>query len=387
MLPDDPAWQDEMYNEMNWPDEMDYSMFDLVMHPLALSAENLRARLRTHKQRVMTKLSQQETVRTLEKFTFVFGVTCLWSGAFVVGKMPDLFPHWYTLLAVILFTVRWFSYKAIQWHYFCFDLCYFLNFLTLLWLWVFPQTKSLYIAVFSLNNGPIAWAILAWRNSMVFHSLDKVITVFIHLAPPVLMFNMRWMCDTSNDLDDDAGDYHNRGLINYYLYDHLTHGRNPLGKQHEMNYFESLFYALAFYMTWQTLYFLGINTLKGSKVAAGLRMTSYSWLLDDKKNQQKPSLMYRLCNVPIFSSNNVMIRIFMFMFWQWLYCLVSIAPVTLFYRYFYLHAAYIVFLLTACIWNGGCYYLEVFSGKSTKTPQKQQEEKQEVSSVETSKEK
>ena len=46
-----------------------------------------------------------------------------------------------------------------------------------------------------LANGPLAWAILVWRNSFVFHSVDKVTSTFIHAMPPLVTFCQRWMAD------------------------------------------------------------------------------------------------------------------------------------------------------------------------------------------------
>ena len=43
------------------------------------------------------------------------------------------------------------------------------------------------IATYCLSYGNNAWAIAMWRNSMVFHSLDKVTSLFIHIMPPVVL--------------------------------------------------------------------------------------------------------------------------------------------------------------------------------------------------------
>ncbi len=44
---------------------------------------------------------------------------------------------------------------------------------------------ALWQAVFVLATGPLVWAIVVWRCSLVFHDFDKVSTVFIHLLPPL----------------------------------------------------------------------------------------------------------------------------------------------------------------------------------------------------------
>ena len=45
---------------------------------------------------------------------------------------------------------------------------------------------------FMLSHGPIAVAILAWQNSIVFHSLDKMTSFFIHIMPPLTCYLQRW---------------------------------------------------------------------------------------------------------------------------------------------------------------------------------------------------
>ena len=47
-------------------------------------------------------------------------------------------------------------------------------------------------AVFVLSMGPLVWAIVIWRNSLVFHSFDKVTSVFIHLLPALLLHGARF---------------------------------------------------------------------------------------------------------------------------------------------------------------------------------------------------
>lgn len=60
-------------------------------------------------------------------------------------------------------------------------MCYFVNMLDLLWLWFTPESTTLFICCYLLTMGPLASAIITWRNSMVFHSLDKVTSLFIHM--------------------------------------------------------------------------------------------------------------------------------------------------------------------------------------------------------------
>ena len=52
--------------------------------------------------------------------------------------------------------------------------------------WVGSDTgfcSSWFKANFVLSHGPLAIAILAWQNSIVFHSLDKMTSFYIHIMP------------------------------------------------------------------------------------------------------------------------------------------------------------------------------------------------------------
>ena len=79
--------------------------------------------------------------------------------------------------------IRYYNYHKIGFHYFLADLCYFVNLLMILSIWFFPQSKRLFISTYCLAMGNNAVAIAMWRNSLVFHSLDKV-TSYVP-SPPI----------------------------------------------------------------------------------------------------------------------------------------------------------------------------------------------------------
>lgn len=117
----------------------------------------------------------------------------------------------------MLFSVRWVLYRIKKWHYYLLDFCYLANLLLLAHLWIWPHSamlhkvhsqqshanKTPYIpaslrevlaamftigpwasskssmmcdvqVTYAFGSGPLAWSIIAFRNSLVFHSLDKV---------------------------------------------------------------------------------------------------------------------------------------------------------------------------------------------------------------------
>jgi len=54
----------------------------------------------------------------------------------------------------------------------------------------------LFRAGFAMSCGPLIWSVYLFRNSIVFHSVDYMTSVFIHLSPFLLMWCLRWGAGT-----------------------------------------------------------------------------------------------------------------------------------------------------------------------------------------------
>ena len=90
----------------------------------------------------------------------------------------------YTVQGLYLISLRAYIYKKRDWHYFLFDLCYFVTILNFVFFWIFPSSPALFVACYCLSHGCLAGAVITWRNSLVFHDLDKVTSLFIHIYAP-----------------------------------------------------------------------------------------------------------------------------------------------------------------------------------------------------------
>lgn len=113
----------------------------------------------------------------------------------LAGRWPQILPIVYTVQALFLITIRFFIYKRKSWHYFgmttlhfdeifvfifsslVYDLCYFVNLLTLIYLWICPSSTILFTVCYMLSHGPLGLAIVFWRNSLVFHSKNSDRTI------------------------------------------------------------------------------------------------------------------------------------------------------------------------------------------------------------------
>ncbi len=142
------------------------------------TADEQLDKYRKRMKRSVDKLGEQwndtKAVTLREKLAFIGGVMNVFISGYLVGARPEWFIYWYTAQLLIFMPVRFYTYKKRGFHYFLADLCYFVNLLCLLSFWVFPNSKRLFISTYCLAMGNNAIAIAMWRNSLVFHSLDKV---------------------------------------------------------------------------------------------------------------------------------------------------------------------------------------------------------------------
>lgn len=137
--------------------------------------DKYRKRMRTSVDRLSERWNERTAVTAREKASFIAGVMNIFVSGYLIGGHPDFFPTWYTVQLLYFMPIRYYTYHKKGYHYFLADLCYFVNALLLLSIWVFPNSKRLFISAYCLAMGNNAIAIAMWRNSLVFHSMDKVV--------------------------------------------------------------------------------------------------------------------------------------------------------------------------------------------------------------------
>ncbi|KAI8971661.1 hypothetical protein BDF20DRAFT_907330 [Mycotypha africana] len=300
-----------------------------------------------------------KTVQLRDKISFVVGVGNACIAPALALRYPDVIPIFYSVQLVILLVLRYVIYRSKRWHYFIFDICYYVNAMTMLFLWVYPDSKVLFISSYVMTHGPVAWAIITWRNSLVFHSLDKVTSCFIHIFPPLVMYCIRWMPELQQ-IDKAAQSAAATACDHVTAMINLRNERYPalaeITKEGAMPTLKDVFiYSTVAYLIWQTLYYLFIMVGRRSKVESGLRLTSYSWLLDTTHTQKK-SLIQKLA----FSLGEEY-KLEMFMLLQLVYNIITSIPTFLLFRYMWLNAAFLILMFAVSVWNGANYYIEVFS--------------------------
>jgi len=136
--------------------------------------DKYRKRMRDSVDRLGSRWNDTKNVTAREKLSFIAGVLNIFISGYLIGAYPEMFYYWFTAQLCYFMPIRYYTYQKRGYHYFLADMCYFVNLLLLLTVWVAPQSKRLFIGTYCLAYGNNAVAIAMWRNSMVFHSLDKV---------------------------------------------------------------------------------------------------------------------------------------------------------------------------------------------------------------------
>ena len=132
--------------------------------------------------------------RRMDKIAYVFGTTILIAYSYLIGSCPHTAIYTYsTMLMVFLLCHRYYSYWTNGYFYYLYDFCYVANFFMIYLLNFAPKNQSLLITCFVFSNGPLAAAIAAFRNSLVYHRVDMLTSLAIHAIPMTLMTHIRWV--------------------------------------------------------------------------------------------------------------------------------------------------------------------------------------------------
>lgn len=78
---------------------------------------------------------------------------------------------------------KWAYYKSKGWHYYMTDFCYLASAIVNVFLWLQPKNQFLFILSFMYANGCVALSVGAFRNQMVFHKIDNLTSLALHMIP------------------------------------------------------------------------------------------------------------------------------------------------------------------------------------------------------------
>ncbi|KAH8723104.1 hypothetical protein GQ44DRAFT_751051 [Phaeosphaeriaceae sp. PMI808] len=293
--------------------------------------DKYKKRMRQSVDRLNKQWKQSVTVTAREKASFIAAVINIFVSGYLVGLHPDFFPYWYTGQLLYFMPIRYITYHRKGYHYFLADLCYFVNILVVLSVWVFPQSKRLFIATYCLAFGNNAVAIIMWRNSLVFHSMDKV-----SLHPHYALRNPPLPCPPPPPLLPKE---------NYPAIYQIRHSEPS--SPHHYSLFQMMLWATIPYAIWQLSYHLLITVRRKDAIKAG-RPTSFTWL---RKSYAKTWIG----------------KIeFAFMAIQYLYAVLTMLPCPVWFWYRWPSGLFLSVVFIWSVYNGATFYIDVFGNRFQK---------------------
>lgn len=305
--------------------------------------ERYRKRMRLSVDKLGKQWNDTRVVTLREKVSFICGVMNIFASGFLIGGYPEYFHLWYTAQLLYFMPIRYFTYHRRGYHYFLADLCYFVNFLLMLSIWVFPGSKRLFLAVYCLAFGNNAVAIIMWRNSLVFHSFDKVTSLFIHVMPCATLHVLVHLWPEELQA--------NR-LPAVWTIKHSPAGSpTAYGNVVSMLSWSSIPYAV-----WQMSYYFFITVRRREKIAAG-RPTSFTWL---RKSYSKTWIGRLVLSLPDSFQEAA------FMLIQYLYAVLTMLPCPIWFVSRYASAGFLLVVFTWSVYNGATYYIDVFGTRFQK---------------------
>ncbi|KAG2413818.1 hypothetical protein HFD88_003007 [Aspergillus terreus] len=304
--------------------------------------DKYRRRMKHGVERLGKQWNATATVTLREKISFIAGVLNIFVSGYLIGGHPEYFYIWFSVQLLYFMPIRYYRYHKKGYHYFLADLCYFVNMLCMLSIWVFPQSTRLFISTFCLTFGNNAVAIAMWRNSMVFHSMDKVVSLFIHIMPPATLHCLVHL--TSAEI-----------LKERFPAIYAIKFSEP-GSPNHFSLLAMMGWATLPYVIWQSAYHCFITVRRAEKIAAG-RPTSFTWL---RKSYAKTWIGKLVLNLPESLQSPA------FMVIQYLYALLTMIPCPLWFWSRWASGLFLTALFILSIHNGATYYIDIFGNRFQK---------------------
>lgn len=279
----------------------------------------------------------------LTKVTYCIGVVSFGTFCYLLGSKPADIPKLYCLFFITVAPLRWIYYRIKKWHYYLLDFCYYANAIFVVMLLFYPTNDKLFLICFSFSEGPLAWALIVWRCSLVFSSIDKIISVLIHLLPGTVFFIIRWWdpITFAHHAVDDTGPWPAWPLL-----------------ENDRQLWTWLFVVpLIAYSVWQILYLLVVNVLRHQRLLKDPEvMTSFREL--SRKASRANNIWWRLSG--LLGDNN---RVAMYAILQAIFTVFTMALTIPLFKHYKVHITFECLKVAASVWNGGIFFFDVLPRK------------------------
>ncbi|GBG25612.1 Membrane transporter, putative [Hondaea fermentalgiana] len=291
--------------------------------------------------------------RFLDKVTFLLTVLgCVFMTYAVSSEFGRrLLPYTFLITLPVLLVIRYFQYKRRKWHYFLLDFCYWANLGCVLYMLAMPDSAIFFGLIFSIANSILPWTIISYRNSLVFHSVDRFTSFYIHAFPMAVFYAIRWYpkdvaawwyADFNVDVEGAMEDIFDLAEAKWY---HVA----PLLS----------FGSLVVFFIQQFAEIVLINVVAKQPCAQNWLhvyvdqeyMTLFRWNV-----MKGEGFSYRMLNA--FGPNY---RLVMWMVLNMMFATFTVIPCYIWYKWKYPNLVFACYVFARATWNGANFYVEVFS--------------------------
>ena len=261
--------------------------------------------------------------RYRDKITFTFSIFNVGLTCFLLGHSPQHFYIWHTLKCVTFLPLRFLNFRKQLMHLFLMDLCYWANLYSLVYLFFGYSDAGMFQVLFMIANGPLAWSVPLFRNSLVLHSFPHMISLFIHFSPMALTYCLRWHSSpftTQGDISPSMLDLVSLALRRFYIW-------------------------------WVVLYYFVVFVLLHNRTQRKGYITLFSWYTSRGTASR----------VLEGISGNHWVKKFVYILAHYTFGMLSMVWAAVLYRYQALHLVFMVGIALVATWNGAGFYFHVFS--------------------------
>lgn len=291
----------------------------------------LKKLLHTEIDNAYKRIDKTQKASSTEKIFFSGSVYTIFIFGYLIGNCPQYVHLVYSVLFAILMPIRLITYYKMNYGYYLADLCYYVNLLLILYIWVLPDSQMLYITCCSFSWGTLSFAVITWKNKLVFHSIDKITSTFIHVLPGVVMYVITHQLD----------------------YNYKFKRFNGSIKLQNWDIMYGIFTTSLLYFIWQLSYHYFITIRKYDKIKNG-KVTSFEYLR--KAFAKKPIGKF-------VNSLPDPLPVVAFTFIQYGYQLITMSLCPLLYKYKHLCSIFVSFIFLCAAYNGATYYVDFYGKK------------------------
>jgi len=289
-----------------------------------------------------------------DKLLFTLGVFNTGFTPYILGAAPLYYYLWYTAKAISLLSLRWYKFYESKQHYLLYDFCYWANLLALIYVWILPQNERVFQVLFMCANGPLAWSVFAFNNSLIFHSYAHLTSVFIHISPMMLTYGLRWYSSTRFRVCEAMTKHINQFSANNSLTNDswFSDGTISLPMECDESLSSLVWNALIyFYLGWIIFYYIWIFLVLGKYLEKRGLQTLYDWIT----TEGILAFLFRKLTV----SNCLKQAVYMSM--HLVFGIVTMLLAGLWWTNKFAHTCFVILCCTTTSWNAGTFYFQVFS--------------------------